>query len=160
MPLTPAHDDGASNEQSADEVHHDYRRRSTLEMSLTSSQRGKKHPHPHGSSEGHQQSWAETDWEELVKIWTREIMTAGADQMSSLSSEEFRENCDASFDDHRVNADGRMRELGRRRRTRRHARRLQGNSFREKSTRGEKRQAVLRSKTEGGRASAKQMLVG
>ncbi|KAL7495577.1 hypothetical protein ACHAWX_000293 [Stephanocyclus meneghinianus] len=108
-PMSPQ-DDSASNEQIMDEVHHEYRRWSALDMPHTTSHHGKMHPHPHSNSEGHHQSWAETDWEELVKSWTREIMSTSADQLSSLSSEEFRENCDASLDDHRDTSDGKLRE--------------------------------------------------
>lgn len=104
------HDGNTSNDHTLNDVHHDYCRRSSLDASYTASQHGQKHPHPHSTSEGHHQSWAETDWEELVKIWTREIMNTSAEQMSSLSSEEFRENCDTSLDDHRFTSDRRMRE--------------------------------------------------
>ncbi|KAL3783340.1 hypothetical protein HJC23_011104 [Cyclotella cryptica] len=108
-PMSP-HDDGASHEQTMNEVHPEYRRRSTHDVSYAAaSHHGKKHPQ--SNSEGCQQSWAETDWEELVKIWTREIMTTSAEQLSSLSSsDEFRENYDAGLDDHGVASGGRMRE--------------------------------------------------
>jgi hypothetical protein len=60
------------------------RRRSTVDTPYSIN--NKKHPHSHSEPDnsGPRKSWAETDWEELEKMWSRE-RNESSDKLTALS---------------------------------------------------------------------------